>query len=438
MNNIKSSNNISPSLIKQIESLYKIPEDIERVKGIIIKAQEETNARHIAVAKKIKSPFKLMVKFKIMLKYGIHWSKPFYPFRLIRNVFLSRLYRLLNLNKFVLRGCEFDITFKCNFSCSHCSIARLDESATRKELSPSDYEDIVAQAMKLGATSFGVEGGELFVRKDWDTIIKACRPRYNHIIVTTNGYLFNEENAAKCAELGVDTVNISIDSGIPELHDLFRRKKGSYQRAIKAVELCRKYHMKPVICTVIHKQNLYTRGLVKLLEFGEENKILVHLQFAKAIGNFKGNDSMLDDEDFREFEKLVKPYFYTFVHHDTQISYGGRGCNATKEILQFTPYGDVMHCANMHIYFGNIKEETLAEIRERAIRNTPFGEYRPCFLTLDKDFMNIYYPLIDKKAHITLEEFCSAMESYENKRDKIINSIPNPEKNQSEIQFHSN
>ena len=230
-------NHISPFLLKQIKALYKTPEEIERVKNILIEAQKESLEKSIRTTRKQRPLLKLLVKMKIMFKYGIHWSKPLYPFRLLRNVILSRIYRWLNLKKYVLRGCEFDITFKCNFSCNHCSIARLDESSKRKELLPEDYKNIVSQAMKLGAISFGVEGGELFVRKDWDEIIEACRPKYNHIIVTTNGYLFNNQIAERCAKLGVDTINISIDSGIPELHDLFRRKKGSYERTMRAIDL---------------------------------------------------------------------------------------------------------------------------------------------------------------------------------------------------------
>ncbi len=72
--------------------------------------------------------------------------------------------------------------------------------------------------MELGATTFGLEDGEPFVTKDWDKIIEACRPKYNHVIISTNGYLFDEKKAKRCTELGVDTINLSLDSGIPELH----------------------------------------------------------------------------------------------------------------------------------------------------------------------------------------------------------------------------
>ena len=355
-----------------------------------------------------------------MFKYGFHWRKPLYPFRFIKNIFSSRRSLLKGKNEIQLRGCEFDITFKCNFNCSHCSVARLDNGRPRKEMTVEEYKKVVNQAMELGAVSFGIEGGEPFVRRDWDKVIEACNPKKNHIIISSNGYLFNDQVAKKCAKIGVDTINFSLDNGIPELHDLFRKKQGSFERVINAVSLCRKYGIKVLLNTVVHKHNLYTTGLKRLIDFAEKEKILVHILLAKAIGNFKNNDSMLDDEDLKAYRKLLTLSPYLFVHHETRFAYGGGGCNGTKEMLQLTPYGDVMHCANMHVYFGNVRNEPLSEIRKRALKKTPFGRYRPCFLALDKDFMNIYYPLLDKKAAISIEELGQAISEYEKRRGIVL------------------
>ena len=406
------------SLDELIQEIYQNPSDADRVKMLVRKAEEESRLKEIRPLKKVRPLYNKWVFFKIMYRYGIHWAKPIYPFRLLRNILLSKSYALSKIDKHVLRGCEFALTYKCNFHCSHCLCARINESGERKELEPEDYRRIVSEAMKLGATTFGIEGGEPFVKKEWIEIIKACRPKYNHIIITTNGYLFNESAARKCAKLGVDTINVSLDNGIAELHDLFRRKPGSYKRVMNVIRLCKKYGLKVVINTVLHKRNLYTEGFLKILELGEKEKVLVHVLFAKAIGSFKDNDAMLDEEDIKAYEKLSEHYPYAYVHHEikrrrTISNYGHAGCHGTKEMLNFTPYGDVMNCANMHIYFGNVQEESLAGIRARALKRTPFSKYRPCYLTMDKDFMNVYYSLVGKKPHVDIDEFNNALNDYE-------------------------
>ena len=252
-----------------------------------------------------------------------------------------------------------------------------------------------------------------------EEIIKACRPKYNHIIISTNGFLFNEEKAKECSDLGVDTINFSLDSGYEEIHDLFRKKPGSYRKVMQGIQYCRKYGIKPIINTVIHKENLYSKHFIALLEFCENEKILLNTMFAKGVGNFKDMNVMLDSEDIKAYEKIIEPYNYAQRH--LGYNYGKQfGCPGTKEMINMTPYGDVMNCANMHIYFGNVLDEPLKDIRERAIKKTPFGRYHSCFLADDKDFMNVYYGALEKEKNLTIDEFRSALFEYENENNKSV------------------
>lgn len=405
-----------------INKLYETMEERERVRKILKEAEEQSKRKEIIRVRELKPFRKFLLRWIVKSKYGIHWSKPFYPLRLARNFFLAYLYRQSGIRKCVFRGIEFAITFRCNFTCTHCLCARINETETRKELEPEDYKRVVREAMKLGATTFGLEGGEPLIKKNWEEIVKAFLPHYNHVIISTNGFLFDEKTVKRCAELGVDTINFSLDSGIPELHDLFRRRRGSFERVVNAIKLCKKYKINPLINTVAHKGNLYTYGFIKLLEFAEQEKVMVNVLFAKGVGEFKNKDAMLENEDFRAYEEIVKPYAYVHIHHQGPLNYnyGSSGCPGTKEMFNMTPYGDVMNCANMHIYFGNVLEEPLATIRERTLKESPFGKYRCCFLTQDKDFMNIYYPILENSPHITLKEFRDELRKYEKENNKKV------------------
>ncbi len=406
-----------------IKKLYKTEEEREKVRKILKETVNQSNRKEILSIREVKPLKKFISRWKLRFVYGVHWKKPFYPFRLARNMFLSSLYRALGLRKYVFRGIEFAITFDCNFSCIHCLCSRIVETDKRRELEPSDYKRIVKEAMKMGATTFGLEGGEPLIKKNWPEVIKAFKPKYNHVIISTNGYMLNEEKLKLCADLGVDTINFSLDSGIPELHDLFRRKKGCFDRVVDNIMIARRYGIKPLINTVVHKGNLYTDGLIKLFEFAENNQIMLNVLYAKGVGEFKDKDSMLDDEDFSAYKKISEPYAYVHIHHegDLKYNYGGLGCPGTKEMFNLTPYGDVMNCANMHIYMGNVLEEPLSEIRKRALKESPFGgKYNPCFLTMDKDFMEIYYPILENKMHVSLDEFKGAVKEYEKKNNKEV------------------
>ena len=110
-----------------------------------------------------------------------------------------------------------------------------------------------------------------------------------------------------------------------------------------------------------------------------------------------------------------------FIHWLTLVNtFGDDGKRYFMEFVNMTPYGDVINCANNHIYLGNVRQESFALIRERAMKESPFGRYRPCFLTMDQDFMDIYYPLIENKGWVSLDEFRIALKKHEKENKKKV------------------
>ncbi len=421
-----------------IQKMWKTEAEREHVRSLLRAAQEESDNRTINVTRPVEPLRKKWAGMMILLKYGIHWRKPFYPLRLVKNFAKAFFFRIMGMkNRYAFRGVEFAITYLCNFKCTHCLCANIEESKTRKELTPEETARVVDEAMAMGATTFGLEGGEPLFKPDWREYIKAFKPLYNHVIISTNGFMFNEKIIKECYDLGVDTINVSLDSGIPELHDLFRRKRGSFQKVMNMIGWAEKYGIKIVVNTTLHKGNLYTTGFRELLELCERRKIMINILFAKGVGEFKDKNCMLDHHDIAAYRQIIKPYAYAHIHHtagkeghDDSVSYnyGAGGCPGTSEMFNMTPYGDVIQCANMHIYFGNVRDMSLREIRDKVIHESPFGKPANCFLTLDPDFMNVYYPLLDSKGemkyagdtHVSLEEFNSALMKYEEKNQKIV------------------
>ena len=209
---------------------------------------------------------------------------------------------------------------------------------------------------------------------------------------------------------------------VPELHDVFRKRKGSFEKVMEGVKLCQKYKLKPIFNTVVHNMNMYTKGFIDLLEFTEKEKIMVNLLYAKGVGEFKDKGAMLSKEDFNNLPKILEPYNYWHIHHagDLKANQGKQGCPGLKEMVNMTPYGDVIACANCHIYFGNVRDEPFKVIRERALVESPYGKYRKCFLAEDEDFINIYYPLLEKNGHVSLGEFTNELKNYELKHKKKV------------------
>jgi MoaA/NifB/PqqE/SkfB family radical SAM enzyme len=98
---------------------------------------------------------------------------------------------------------------------------------------------------------------------------------------------------------------------------------------------------------------------------------------------------LLMPEDLAYLDEWTRrsPYLRT----DFQANFGGYGCGAVKEILYLTPYGDVLPCPFLHISFGNVLEEPVNVIRNRALQNPYFAVYhQKCLVSTDEEFIEKY------------------------------------------------
>lgn len=121
---------------------------------------------------------------------------------------------------------DFAIDYDCNLKCDHCFKVSLEKDDIKNEvkrLTVEDYERIGKECMALGAVNSSFQGGgEIFLYKDWERIIKACKPWKNIISVTTNGTMLTDGNLSRLKEIGVDILTVSLDSAISDEHDRFR------------------------------------------------------------------------------------------------------------------------------------------------------------------------------------------------------------------------
>ena len=127
----------------------------------------------------------------IRIKYGFHFKKTFYFFRVLKNILKAKYYLLTGQKKFVLRGIDFAVTYRCNFNCDHCYAKKLSDS-NRDIMTIEDYKRVRREAVELGCIGFSMQGGEVFRRIAWEGAIKAIQPHYNHPLLTTNGSVITE------------------------------------------------------------------------------------------------------------------------------------------------------------------------------------------------------------------------------------------------------
>ncbi len=128
--------------------------------------------------------------------------------------------------------------FDCNLHCDYCCV-RSSPKAPRRALGLQRVQQIAVEAAKLGVSEIFVTGGEPFLLSEIGEMVLACAAAAPTTVLT-NGMLFAGRRLETLRSLPRErvTLQISLDSSRPDLHDR-HRGKGTWARAWKGVERAR-------------------------------------------------------------------------------------------------------------------------------------------------------------------------------------------------------
>jgi MoaA/NifB/PqqE/SkfB family radical SAM enzyme len=229
----------------------------------------------------------------------------------------------------------------------------------------------------------------------------------------------DENKVRHLKDIGVDRIQLSIDSLNADEHDAFRNAKGSHARALAAVEACQKIGLGIYIQTVVTKERLYSQEFKDFIKYFNDKNLGVFVSYAKPVGAWEGHfDNLINRKDFEYMHELEKKYnVYTHLTPGYGIN---MGCIAVKGMISVTQYGDVLPCPYIHISIGNVFKEPLKDIIKRGLNIKYFGGYvDTCSIAEDIDFLHKY---IEKKVYNKpLPVPCSEVFSDEDKTKIMFN-----------------
>lgn len=132
---------------------------------------------------------------------------------------------------------RLSVTDLCNYRCQYCMPAGdVEKGPHGAVLSVEEYGEIARAAVKLGVRKIRLTGGEPLVRRG---ILDICRnlraiPELKELCLTTNGSLL-PELARPLREIGVDRLNISLDTLRPErFREITRR--GTLEEVLSGIQ----------------------------------------------------------------------------------------------------------------------------------------------------------------------------------------------------------
>jgi len=285
---------------------------------------------------------------------------------------------------------QFQYDYTCNFRCEHCCITKLRRKKGERYFTIDDVKELSRQADEMGLAHIVITGGEPLVFPDFDDVVKAIDPQKFYITSDTNGWFLDEKRAKHIKSIGVDKIQLSLDSLSATEHDKFRRKPGSHERAIRAIDASLEAGLNIILATVVTKQRVRSEEFVEFLEFAKKKGIAVFVTYAKPVGDWEGNFDVLVSRDDMDYMRGLEEKYNVFTH--LTPSYGlDMGCISVKRMVSITKYGDVMPCPYIHCSLGNFFKEPLKDIIERGLNIRYFGKYiDTCLIAEDREFINEY------------------------------------------------
>ncbi|MFX1391188.1 MAG: radical SAM/SPASM domain-containing protein [Promethearchaeota archaeon] len=164
------------------------------------------------------------------------------------------------LNNFTNRripySAQIELTLRCNGKCSFCSFHSLPESTLRHDMTTEQIKYLIDEIAQLGVLSLSFTGGEPTLRKDLPELIYYTGVVHDFMNgIATNGYLIPRLFKEHKIE-GLDYILLSLDYPSAELHNKMRGLK-VFDKVMESIKLANENNVKPVISTVVMKDNIH-------------------------------------------------------------------------------------------------------------------------------------------------------------------------------------
>ncbi len=259
---------------------------------------------------------------------------------------------------------QLDLTYRCNEKCIHCYLDHHDHG----EMTTSEIRHLLGEMADAGVFILVLSGGEIFLRKDFFEILEHARRLMFCIKLKTNAVLIRESEAARIRDLGVESIQVSIYSHRPEVHDAITLIPGSLQRSLDAIRFLKSQGLRVIIANVLMNQNVQDyQGVRELaadlgVECTLDPTVTPMMDGDRSILEL-GVDPNALRQVFRDTSLVgeVDEFCAIPAQADEEVL-NAAPCSAGHTACYVSPYGDVFPCVQFPLPTGNVRRERFVDI----------------------------------------------------------------------------
>jgi radical SAM protein with 4Fe4S-binding SPASM domain len=263
---------------------------------------------------------------------------------------------------------QVDLTYRCNERCVHCYLDHDDHG----EMTASEIKKLFDELATAGVLFLTLSGGEILLRKDFFEILEYARALSFCVKLKTNAILIREAEAERLRSLDVDSIQVSIYSHRPEVHDAITKVQGSLKRSLDAIRFLKAQGLKVIVADVLMQQNTHDYPHVRALaielgaEFTLDPTITPKMDGNRAILSLNADGSTLqrvfrDQALVGNVEEFCAPPASARADDLDAVP-----CSAGHTACYISPYGDVYPCVQFPLPSGNIRLQRFIDIWQHS------------------------------------------------------------------------
>ena len=243
---------------------------------------------------------------------------------------------------------RISVTDRCNLRCVYCMPETGIVTKPHGEiLSFEEIYAIVNTAAGLGIRKVRVTGGEPLVRKDLVLLIKKLKEikGLKEICLTTNG-TYLSEHALSLKQVGLDRINISLDSLVKEKFKRITRG-GDLEEVFRGIEAALSAGFNPLKINVVLMKGFNDDEVPDFINLAKTRPL--HIRFIEYMPTFspslraptltlnevkrKGRGEAISDEIASVASRKRDPVYWTLPRNDGVAHDLFFSCQTAKKIL---------------------------------------------------------------------------------------------------------
>ena len=310
------------------------------------------------------------------------------------------------------------VTDACQYACVHCSAVRRNGdgarpgAATAAPLTLDELKRVVDQSVAAGCGNVTFTGGEPLLYPQLEELV-AHVPRDRAVAqVFTNGRELTEERAAALAAAGLHSVQVSVDSPIPEEHDRLRGEAGAFAAARRAVAAARRAGLLVGVSTYATSASVRRGDVCSLARLAVSwGSCELTVFDAIPTGRLLDDTSVvLGKADRRRLllqawttNRAARRRFRVVTQTWTNSGHGFArfiGCLAGNCQFHVTAAGEFQPCDFMPLTMGNVRDASVGDLWRRTCDHPAFCRHSNACRMQSAKFRGRYIERIPPEASL--------------------------------------